>query len=201
MYEYLDAINFLLSQVGASPVETEDSNLPDVSSAKLRLKEASVWVQKRGWWFNREIALTLQPNTLGEIPIPENTLKILSAYPELIVNRFGRAYSPRRNTYHFDGPITVDIILLMEWESLPGSAQDAIMHRAAETMIMHELEDSNKAQALRADFGIAYAQLQSEDIQIKQRNAFSTPKILRTRGRSRPYGRGGWGYNPAYPGG
>ena len=202
MYSELEAINFLLSHVGAAPVSSLANPLPDVASAQLRLNEATIWVQKRGWWFNRLLYQDLTPDSgTGEIALPTNTLKIISEYPQFLVERDDKVYDPFRDSFEFDQPITIDIVVLLEWENLPGSAQDAIMYRAAQQMILHELEDTNKAQILEPDVMQSYVQLQAEDLQVKQRHTYTTPAILRFMRRVRPYKRRSGNFNPLWPGG
>ena len=91
MYSELEALNFLLSHVGAAPVTTTNNPLPDLASAQLRLYESSVWVQKRGWWFNRIWYQDYVPDEeTNEIDLPTNTLKILSAFPEFVIEKDGK---------------------------------------------------------------------------------------------------------------
>lgn len=202
MYTQLEALNFLLSQVGAAPVSTTANPLPDLASAQLRMYEAMVWVQKKGWWFNRLLRQEGVPDeTTHEIDLPENTLKIITAYPTFLIARENKVFSPLYNTYEINLPIEMDIILLLDWESIPGSAQDAVMYRAASTMVLHELEDTNKAGQLTDEFNAAYVLLKEEDLQIKQRHTYSSPAIQRFMSRIRPYKRRSGTYNPIWPGG
>jgi hypothetical protein len=202
MYTELEAINFILSQVGAAPVDNLNNVLPDLASAQLRLNEANVWVQKRGWWFNRLLQQTLVPDeSTQEIALPSNILKIISAYPAFLIEQNGKVYSPLYDQIQFQEPICMDIILLMQWDYMPFSAQDAVMYRAAATMVQHELEDMNKSQGIMQEFQQAYILLKAEDLQIKQRNSYSTPAVQRLMSKVRPYKRNSGAYNPVWPGG
>jgi hypothetical protein len=202
MYSELESINFILSQVGAAPVSDMDNVIPDLASAQLRLNEASVWVQKRGWWFNKLLQQTLVPEEADNtIILPANTMKIISSYPTFIVAQQGIAYSPLEDSYHFEQPMCMDIVLQLPWEYLPFSAQDAIMYRAAATMVQHELEDMNKSAGIMNEFQQAYILLKAEDLEIKQRHTYSTPAIQRFMSKVRPYKRNSGAYNPVWPGG
>lgn len=202
MYTELEAINFLLSQVGAAPVLSVANPLPDVASAQLRLHESMVWVQKQGWWFNRLLFQTFTPDEeTNEIALPSNTLKILGSFPVFVIERDGKAYNPLKDSFEFTQPFTADIVFFLEWEQIPPSAQDAVLYRAAVAMILHELEDTNKAQLVETDAESAYVSLKEEDLQIKQRHVFSTPAVQRVMRRVRPYKRWSGTFNPVFPGG
>ena len=203
MYTELEALNFLLSHVGAAPVSSTNNPLPDLASAQLRLHESMVWTQKRGWFFNRLYYQTQEPDeSTGEIELPTNILKIISPYPEFVIARDDKAFSPIRNSFEFTEALTMDLVMLMDWEEIPGSAQDCVLYRAAQQMILHELEDTNKAALLQNDFELAYIELQKEDLQIHQRNMATVPSVQRFLHRVHPYKRyRSGGRNPVYPGG
>lgn len=201
MYEELEAINFMLSHVGAAPVSTLTNPMPDVASAQLRLNESSIWVQKRGWWFNKLLQQTFDPDdTLHTIALPSNTLKIISSWPNFVIERKGFAYDPLRASDEFEDSICCDIVLKLVWDEMPGSAQDLIMYRAAQQMILHELEDANKANMLSQDIQQAFVNIAADDLQVKQRHAASTPAVQRFMRRIRPYRRS-QSINPNLPGG
>ena len=200
MYDELEVINYLLSQVGAAPVSNLNNPLPDIVSAQLRLNEASIWVQKRGWWFNKVLAQTLVPDGSGEIALPPQTLKVVSPFNTFVINRDDKLYDPFRDSFEFTEPVTVDITLLMDWEQLPGSVQDVIMYRAGQQMVLHELEDTNKAALLEDDIQEGLLILNREDLEIKQRNVINLTAVQKMLYRVRPYRR----YNvrnPNIPGG
>lgn len=208
MQTKLDAYNYILSQVGAAPVSTLNNMLPDLTSAVLRLDEANLWVQKTGWWFNQILCQDLVPDeTTGIISLAPNTLKIKSDYPNFILAQYydeteSRVYDPLANSYSFDQTLTeVEITLLLDWEFLPMSAKDAVMYRAAATMVQHELEDMNKSNVLMQEFQQAYVLLKAEDLEIKQRHSYSTPAVRRMMNRVKPYKRRSGTVNPYWPGG
>lgn len=200
-YSELEAINFLLSHVGAAPVPNLATPLPDILSAQLRLNEASIWVQKKGWWFNRLIRQVFEPDEItDEIDLPENTLKVIGQWPQFVIERDDKAYNPHEDSFEFQQSLCLDVILELDWEQLPPSAQDAILYRAAKTMVLHELEDANKVSLLERDADEAYVLLKQEDLQIRQRHVATLPAVQKLLHKVRPYRR----YNvrnPNVPGG
>lgn len=203
MITELEAVNYILAQVGAAPVTNLTSLQPDVQNAILRLKEARTWLQKRGWWFNTELNVTLPPDVnTNKIALPANTMKILKAWPKFVIPRNGFAYSPYDNSDQFDGALYVDVVINLDWDTLPPTAQDVVRIRAAKDMILIELEDRNKAQLLEDDYNEAMRELKKDDLEVRKRSIYSGPTILRRRAGVRPgNGRGGRAINPSIPGG
>lgn len=207
MQTKLEAINYILSQVGASPVSNLSNLRPDLASALLRLDEADLWVQKPGWWFNKLLEVNLVPEEDKTISLPINTLKIASNYPTFVIAQYvddptkQQVFDPLTNTYEFSDFIVADITLRMAWEHMPMAAQDAIMYRAAATMVQHDLEDMNKSNGIMAEFKEAYLLLKTEDLEIKQRHTYSTPAVRRMMNHVNPYKRRRGARNPMWPGG
>ena len=202
MYTELEAVNYVLSQVGIAPVTTLDSELPDINTARQRLRESSIWIQKRGWWFNKLLGVELEPDESdGTITLPTDTFKVLASYPDFLIEMGGQLFDMRKQSYEFGSTVSVDIVVFLEWDSLPSSVQDCIIYRAGQQHILHELEDHNKAMLLQQDYELAFIELQKEELQIKQRNSASTPSVQRTYRRVRPYKRRSTTVDPRVPGG
>ena len=90
----LEAVNEILSSIGSSPVDTLDESLDvDVINAKRLLEATSREVQSKGWYFNTEDSVTLQPDTdSNRVPCPENYLVFYSDGYQLV----------RQSGYFFD---------------------------------------------------------------------------------------------------
>lgn len=132
----LDAINTMLSTIGEAPVNTvENSGVVDAEMAQQILQSVSREVQGRGWHFNTEKAFTLTPTYPdGEISLPETLLRIDTVYPDCgidAVQRGKRLYDRRNHTYVFDKAVTVDMVILLEFEEIPEVARSYITIRSA----------------------------------------------------------------------
>ena len=57
--EKLEAVQMLLRAIGSSPVNSLNVAHPDVANALNSLERLRKSVQKRGWWFNTKLELTL----------------------------------------------------------------------------------------------------------------------------------------------
>ena len=201
MYTYLDAVNYCIAQVGAAPVTSTEDLLPDVGDAKLRIKEASVGLQKTGWWFNKELFMAIPVDSNGEFPVPANTMKLLTAGSEFYIIRQGKLYDTRLHTFKLGtDSVCVSVILFVEFDDLPAVAQDYVRLVAGKKMIVINLEDYKKAAGEDREIQQALIEIKKDDLEIKKRNVASGPKFWRTRGGARPYQRGG-ARNPNLPGG
>lgn len=191
-YTYLEAVNYCISQVGAAPVDSTNDLLPDVQDAQLRLKEASMSLQKMSWWFNKDNDVTLEVDVNNYVPVPAGTIKALSKdLWEYYSIRNNRLWRHRCSTDLFEDmdSVCVDLVSWLDWEYLPLEAQDYIRLQAAQEMILHNLEDYNKANSLEDEKRNAMLELRKADLNIKRRNIRYGPQFARTRGGVRPYRR------------
>lgn len=188
---YLEAINYLLSQVGSSPVSSEDSLLPNVLAAKSRLAEQSRAIQKTRWWFNVELNLELPLDNYGHIPLPNGTTNVLRISNQCAIQRGNRLYDSLNHTYVFDDSVNVDLIVQLEWDLLPAQAQDVILYRATVDHIIQELEDYNKAGFIRDSLLFdAMLEMKKAQLETQRRNIFTTPQVALQRGGVQPYRNG-----------
>lgn len=133
----LQAVNIMLGTIGESPINSLDAGSAVVDSVIAReiLKEISVNVQEEGWHFNIEKNFVLTPTMgTGYIYIPENCVQADAAGKDDLLDvcvRGNRLYDRENHTYVFTKDITVDMILLLEFEELPQAARHYITVRAA----------------------------------------------------------------------
>jgi hypothetical protein len=185
---YLEAINYLLSQVGSSPVSEAGSLQVNVLAAKARLDEQMRSVQKTRWWFNIELNLELVVDNSGFIPLPSGTLSVLSISNSCAIQRGSRLYDSYNHTYVFTDSVTVDLIVQLNWEDLPAQAQDVILYRAAVDHVIQELEDYNKAGFIRDTLLYdSMLEMKKAQLETQRRNIFRTPKVAIVRGGVQPY--------------
>ena len=204
MHTLLETVNYVIAQTGAAPVDSLVDPLPDVASAQLRIQEALVRTQVRGWWFNTNFDVVIEKDGNNKYPIPADTIKILRASPFYLIDRGSFAYDPYSQTDTFpEGPanICVDLVYLVPYEQCPYSVQEVVRYAAARDHILLELEDVRKADTLQQDLTNAVVEMRKDDLEIKRRNMAYSPKFIRTRGRVRPYRWGGRTVNPSFPGG
>lgn len=128
----LAAVNEILSAAGEAPITTIAAVDP-MSEAQLILNEidtVSREIQSQGWFFNTNPKVTLLPDTAGRVPIPSNVLSVQRVYSPKIVVRGSYMWDSDANTDIISGSVDIASILLLSFDSLPYSAQNAIIKKA-----------------------------------------------------------------------
>jgi len=129
----LDAVNFILSSIGESPVNSLSSGNADAEAAERKIDEVLRNVLAKGWDCNTFYDLVLVPNISGEIVLPTTTLKVDSSDVDTILRvtfRAGKLYDMAANSYVFTKSVTVNLVELQEFDDLPYSLASYVMCRA-----------------------------------------------------------------------
>lgn len=136
----LEAVNEILSSIGSSPVDTLDESLDvDVINAKRLLEATSREIQSRGWYFNTEDSVTLQPDTdSNRVPCPENYLVFYSDGYQL-VRQSGYFFDITSRTDEFPNGLTVTLIRYLQFDELPEVFRKYITVRTARLFQMRFL--------------------------------------------------------------
>lgn len=136
----LEAVNEILSSIGSSPVDTLDESLDvDVINAKRLLEATSREIQSRGWYFNTEDSVTLQPDTdSNKVPCPENYLVFYSDGYQL-VRQSGYFFDIASRTDEFPNGLTVTLIRYLQFDELPEVFRKYITVRTARLFQMRFL--------------------------------------------------------------
>ncbi len=195
----LEVLNHMLGVIGETPVSDPESSHPSVLSAAVQLNRVNKEMQVRGWWFNTEYDLKLQPNESGHIVIPAGTLYIdpLTPYSKL-TKRGGKLYDPVNHTFNIGKEISVDVMLLLPIEDLPETAAMYVQHKAAYDFYVNDDGDETKSNRLKMEVDTSWAALHSEELRQSGVNAHDRPtsRLLRYR-MTHQAGQ----YNPQYHGG
>jgi hypothetical protein len=123
----LDSVNQMLLTIGEQPVNMlEGSGVLEAEVAKDCLQGASLDIQSRGWHFNTESRLTLSPDEDGHIFLPENCLRVDTvgcSRKTDVVQRGKRLYDRRNHSYKFEEPLTLDMVVMLDFDELPQDAR------------------------------------------------------------------------------
>jgi hypothetical protein len=131
----LDAINTMLSTIGEAPINTlDDIGSVDAVMAEQVLDATSREVQGRGWHWNTEVEWPLSLSAEGYLWLPQSVLRADDSKGRLghdVVVRGNRLYDRRKHTYVFSEGMTIDLMVLLDFEELPQPAKNFIMIRSA----------------------------------------------------------------------
>jgi hypothetical protein len=183
----LDAINSMLSSIGESPVSTvDDSGVVDVVMARQILSSVNREVQSRGWHFNTEKGIQLNPSFPNkELVLPANTLRVDSVLEDAhidVVQRGTRLYDRTNHTYAFDKSMKVDLVVLLAFEELPETARQYITIRASRifqerTLGAPELSSFNSQDELFAKIAMLEADADTADYNMLT-DSYSVARVL-----------------------
>lgn len=174
----LDSINIMLSTIGESPVSSlaADQSTVDVGIAKSVLREITIVVQEEGWQFNTEINWVMPLSTSGEIFVPTNCIQVDTSGPDVNVDaamRGKRLYDRINHTFIFTKPITVDMVLLLDFPDLPQAARHYITIRAARVFQQRVVGSDSLAAYTEKDEAKARAALKKLDANNADYNILS----------------------------
>jgi len=196
----LDAVNLIRGSVGKAPVSSLTTTNPDVIAAQLRLKNSATELQTKSWWFNTELSFTLSPNTTDEILIPSNALEVRPEDPfAYLTTRGNRLYNPISNTFKFDCPVVVELLLRIDFDELPFVAANFIQYDAARKFQADFDGDPNRIKDLRDDTSAAWLRLRESESRNRRPNSLLSAGSLRMGRRVNPAS--SFSRNPIFPGG
>ena len=185
----LEAVQMLLRAIGSSPVNSLNVAHPDVANARACLNRLRKSVQKRGWWFNQDYNVIYQPNSLGEVRIPEAITKFVSDDVSL-VKRGRKVYNTQTQTFIIAANVcAIKTVRSLEWEDMPACIQEYAAYLACAQFISDEIEDANKEEKYQRLAGISKVDVDEEDLDSARVNVFNNTRISRARGGVTPYQR------------
>ena len=133
----LNAINTILSAVGAAPINSLTGTLTaDVRLAEAILDETSREVQSAGWHFNTEKDVPLIPNTDNEVEIGTNVARVdleganVDADFDIVI-RGTKLYNRKKLTFTISTTKKYTVVYLLDFTDMPENARRYIMIRAA----------------------------------------------------------------------
>lgn len=192
----LDAVNLCLSAIGREPVATLDTADLDAAMARSHVQRASLDIQAnrgRGYWFNKEKKWKLQPDQLGEITLPNNTLSILEARGTFfdqgnrLAVRGNRVYDTDEHTFDLrhavakDGYITFTLMLALEYEALPFTARSAVAWRGRKTFAWDTVGERNAYEVNKAEEERFLIALDNENIRSSRHNYLKDNRLMRSQ--------------------
>jgi len=134
----LDAVNMMLMTIGEYKVNdlTNLAGRSDAAIAKDILNNTSRAVQSKGWTFNMDFDVVKVPNGNDQIPLGNSILRIdttnkVRSGDSDIVERANKLYDREKNTHTFTENVTVNEVILLNFDELPEAARRFIAVRSA----------------------------------------------------------------------
>lgn len=188
----LRALNTLLANIGAAPVNSVDTPSADVALALATLDEASISVQNYGWHFNTEDDYPMTPDSDGFIYLPDNVILVdveSGNNPDDldVVVRGSRLYDRANHTYVFAKALKARIVRALDWDDLPQAARTYIMILAAR-MFQDRAVGSEKHHGFTLrDEQMALANLKRFEAQTGDYSIFDDHSVARVIDRYYPH--------------
>lgn len=155
----LEAVNIMLSVTGEAPVTQLNSGLVEADVAETILESVNREVQGQGFDFNRELNVTFNPDSVGNIVLPANILRADATQRNSnldLVQRGLKMYNRKSNTFIITQTVYLDIVTMLDFEDLPEVAKRFITIRAARIFLdrtvgsttLHGFTEKDEARSL-----------------------------------------------------
>ena len=188
----LEAINQMLLAIGASPVNSLDTNSNvDVAQAKTLLDDVSREFQSAGWNFNTEVDVPLTRDANKEILLAENAARVDIA-PEDVpldtepMQRGSKLYDTKNRRYTWDEDLKAEIVYLLEWELLPEPARNFVAKSAARRFQEKVLGSEKVSQFTRDDEQRAWTNFVAFEENTGDYNVLQAPEVFAALARRVP---------------
>lgn len=179
----LEAINEILAVGSNSPVSSlAENQVIDASLARNTLRSALSEILSKGWAFNTEEDLELVPDQDGYIRLPRNTLRVRSSGASAgtkLTSRGTRLYSRTDRTDKFTAPVTVEIVLGLDFEDLPATARVYATIKAARRYQDRFFGDDAVHSYTLQDENIALAAMMDEELDNQGANMLNDSQSVR----------------------
>lgn len=179
----------MLLTISEQPVNTlEEMGIAEVSIARTTLGDVSRDIQSLGWHFNTNRRVTLLPTRhRKEIVLPANCLRadaVGGSAGTDVVQRGLRLYNKDKNTYQFDGPVVVDMVVFLPFDELIQPARSFILIKAARIFQQklagsQVIEQFTEKEEYAARAILEQAELENADYNILWHNSASRYPLAR----------------------
>lgn len=184
MYTELELVNHMLHVAGEDSTPTLDTTRPDVVVARQTLASYNKEFQGQGWWFNKEYAVKLLPDSDGKVQVPNGAIQfkvtnclLQNSSPveqARFVRRGGWVYDTVRHTDIIKMAVWADLVMLLPYEDMPPASAAYLKHLAAERYFLDSDGDVAQSREIQQRTMRAWAMLQQEQLQTLGVNALNT---------------------------
>lgn len=175
----LEVVNYCLLCISERPVNSlTNLSVSDASMALQLLEETNKGDQIVGWTFNTNLFFTLTPDVEGYIYLPSNTLNVdCTNYAYNVSQRGNRLYDNDNNTFIFNQPIEVDLVLLLDFEETPNGFANFIKQKTARSFQARVVGSLETDKLLQSDLERSYLAWVESESQNQDANIFQSPDM------------------------
>ena len=184
----LEAVNALLGAIrvsGVMSLNAADLN-EDAASAKQALDATAREVQLRGWEFNTEVGIVLDPSPTGEVVLPQNALKArnIRCSQKRLTKRGLKLYDAEKHTFKIGVSVKLDIVVALEFDDMPESIKLYVTALAARRWCIPRMPTGSTFQYTEEVLNAAYAAAEEEDHETSDADlATTSPHFAKMRRR------------------
>ncbi|WWO60414.1 tail tubular protein A [Stenotrophomonas phage SB5] len=200
----LDVVNACLKTMGETKLNTLEEDHPYKDDALDLVDRVLRDTSSLALWFNVEW-LKLQPQATSKyIMVPTDVLKV-DPVPQCgarrVAQRGRRLYDVARNKYEFDGPVTVKVARLLDFEDCPYEVQMFVRDDSVLRFQSDFDGDNTKYQKILQQRELSWINLKSEHIrQIKANPLYARASVDVLRQRVFNYSGHPWHSHTTFPG-
>ena len=190
----LDAVNSILMSVGESPVNTLNTQSPEVAIAQKTLQQVTREVLAEGWVFNTENEVKFTVDANDQVPLSDAVLQVdanrffhLDTYN--VIRKDGKLYDryEHKNTFPDETTMYLDVVWMYAFEDIPQSFRDYITARATRKAALRMVSDLEINKALEQDEVVARSAAIEYDTRQADYNVFNDNRFKQSYNRFRPH--------------
>ena len=190
----LDAVNAILMSVGESPVNTLDTQSPEVAIAQSTLPQIVREIQSEGWVFNTEYEVEFKPDSNDQVVLSDAVLQIdLNRYKHYdnydVIKKDGKLYDKYTHSNKFADEATIfaDVVWMYSFEDLPQPFKDYCTARATRIAHTRMVNDAQMIPTLQQDETLSRALAIEYDTKQGDYNVFNNSRLRQPYSGYKPY--------------
>ena len=190
----LDAVNSVLMSVGESPVNTLQTQSPEVAIAQNTLRQVAREVLAEGWVFNTEYEVKFPVDANKQVLLSDAVLQVdanrfyhLDTYN--VIRKDGKLYDryEHKNTFDEESTMYLDVVWMYAFEDIPQSFRDYITAKAARIASNRMVADAEMAKPLEQDEIVARSVAIEYDTRQADYNVFNDNRFKQSYNSFRPH--------------
>ena len=190
----LDAVNSILMSVGESPVNTLNTQSPEVAIAQKTLQQVTREVLAEGWVFNteNEVKFTVDADdqvTLSDAVLHVDTNRFYHLDTYNVIRKDGKLYDryEHKNTFPDETTMYLDVVWMYAFEDIPQSFRDYITAKAIRKASLRMVSDLEINKALEQDEVVARSAAIEYDTRQADYNVFNDNRFKQSYNSFRPH--------------